>query len=276
MRRLIAASVSLFLANTALAGTVIAYDGQDVVVPVDPAAGVTLMLPGAVKIATPPRFHAIQAIVSPAPQQESGQAAPAPMDVRAFSVRATRAASERVTFVLADDRNVTVRFVPTPGADNFYEVRWQKAQSAKNKDSGYLANERAMMLALLRDDLGMGRQIVKNEIKIDRYPQLQIFLVRTYQTDGLSGYVFTVTNTSKEKLQLNPTVVAIGSPNRAVLTQMDHEILKPCSEDNSPNPRGMGCMTALRMVVKGTGALPSLSQDARAALPFMVSIKERE
>ncbi len=276
MKRFIIAAVSFVLAKSALAGTVVAYEGQDVVVPVDPAAGVTLMLPGAVKIATPPRFHSIQPIVPPASQAEPGQAAPAPMDIRAFSVRATRATAERVTFVLADDRNVTVRFIPTPGADNFYEVRWQKNQSAKNKDSGYLANERALMLALLRDDLGMGRQIVKTEIKIDRYPQLEIFLVRTFQTDGLSGYVFTVTNTSKAKLQLNPTVIAISSPNRAILTQMDHETLRPCSEDNSPNPRGTGCMTALRMVVKGTGALPALSQDARAALPFMVSIKEKE
>lgn len=262
------ALAALFVTQSAWAGTIITYEGQDVIVPVDPSAGVTLMLPGAVKIATPPRFHAIQPIVPPASQPEIGQAALLPVDVRAFSVRSIRPQAERVTFVLADDRNVTVKFIPSSGADNFYEIKWQKSQSAKIKDSGFLNNERALMLALLHDDLAMGRQIVKKEIKLDKYPQLEIFLLRTYQTDGLSGYAFTVTNTSKEKVQLNPTAIAVGTPNHAILTQIDREILNPCSED--------GCMTALRMVVRGTGNLPMLTQNARAALPFMFSIKEKE
>lgn len=276
MMRLLLTSVALLLMKPVLAGTLIAYDGQDVVVPVDPTVGVTLMLPGSVKIATPPRFHTIEPIVSPISPPVSGQEAPAPTDVRAFSIRVTRSTTERVTFVLADERSITIRFIPTPGAEHFYDVRWQKNHINKAKDSEYLSNERSLMLALLRDDLGMGRQMVKSEIRIERYPKLKIYLVRTFQTDGLSGYVFTITNSGKDTIQLNPTVLAVGQPNRAILTQLDHETLKPCFEDNSSDPKGSGCMTALRMVVRGIGALPTLSQDARAAMPFMVSVKENE
>jgi hypothetical protein len=128
---------------------------------------------------------------------------------------------------------------------------------------------------MLRDESVMSRKVLSTKIKLDRYPQLDIKLLRTFQAEGLTGYTFSFVNHTKDTLRVNPTVLSVGAPSRVILTQMDHETLSSCDIDNSPNPRGSGCMSSVRLVVRGSSAtMLGLTTDSRSQLPFMIAVKE--
>jgi hypothetical protein len=279
-RLLILFSLAIIMTGRAFAGTITVSDGQEVIVGVDPLAGVTIQLPTFVRVVTPPRQFVVVPIQAPTPPPTNGgsQEVAGSSDVRAFLIKSNGRTNgeERITFMLADERTVTIHFRAQMGSDNFVDLRYprQNQTSRSKMDSGFLASERNLMLTLLKDEQGAGRQVVNTEIKLDRYPDLRIILLRQFQSDGLTGYVFSVTNMGGQTLQINPTVLAIGQPNRAILTQLDHEILKPCKLDNSADPRGTGCMTALRMVVRGQNqGLPTLA-GIRSAMPFVAIAKD--
>lgn len=279
-RLLILFSFAMLIIGKAFASTMTVSDGQEVLVGVDPIAGVTIQLPTFVRVVTPPRQFAVIPILPPAPAPTSGgnQESASSSDVRAFLIKSNGRSNgeERITFMLADERTVTIHFRAQMGSDNFVDLRYprQNQTSRSKMDSGFLASERNLMLTLLRDESGAGRQVVNTEIKLDKYSELRIILLRQFQADGLTGYVFTLTNMGSQTLQINPTVLAIGQPNRAMLTQLDHEILKPCKLDNSADPRGTGCITALRMVVRGQSqGLPTLA-GIRSAMPFVAIAKD--
>jgi len=274
--------IPLFLLSTfsgiAAAETVQITEGQEVSIPVH-SAGITIQLPSYVRVVTPSREFQVSPIIPPqAPAQGQADAKQA-NDVRAFTINQIRGTSERITFMLADDRNVTIRFVPASTGDNFFDLRWITASrsiSRTKADQGFLGSERAMMLAMLRDEPTMGRKVMSADILFDVYPQLDIKLLRTFQADGLTGYVFSFVNSTKKTIRVNPTVLSVGMPSRLILSQMDHETLKSCADDSSSDPRGTGCMSVVRIVVRGgvAGAMPRLNVDPRAQLPFMITQKE--
>lgn len=262
--------VALLWPLVANAGRITAQDGQEITIPVG-VNGITIQLPDFVKIVTPSQSFQIRPVMPQTPPGQGGVMT----DVQAFTVRAINLGlSERITFIMTNSKTVTVLFVPGQGMDNFFDIRWPKKRSRLN-DNQFLASERALMLTMLHDFSEMDRKAMSKKVELKQYPELAVNLVRTYQSDGLSGYVFTFVNRSSKTLTVNPTVLAIGTPNRAILTQMDHNVLKSCKEDNSLNPRGTGCMSAVRIVARGEGT-PSIATNARIKMPFIVSEKEKK
>jgi hypothetical protein len=272
--------IAIALALLATANTIVVSDGDEVVVPV-PVSGLTLRLPDAVRVVTPSTTVEVRPILAPraAPTQGAPSAQqPAPaQDVRVFQVRPLRPGAEQsVTFLLADDRALSVRIVPAaPGnEDTFVDLRWAKKALGQGRTAAgdpFLSAERALLMAMLRDEHAFGWQALRKRIDLPEYPQLEFNLVRTYETDNLVGAIYTVTNRSAATVYLNQTVLALGRPNQAVLVQMDHSELRSCAEDNSAEPRGTGCLTAVRIVAR-SGSSPRalhVSPDAAAAMPFV-------
>ncbi|HYX31594.1 MAG TPA: hypothetical protein VE954_00680 [Oligoflexus sp.] len=272
MNRLINFLLPVMMSAPALGATLSVIDGQEITVPVSPD-GVTIQLPTFVKIVTPAKGHYVEPLATPATAPVEGQAQ-TQSDVRAFVIKPAKSGvAEKITFILADDRTVTVHLSPGNTADSFYDIKWApRGSSSTNiakKDSGFLTAERSLLLSMLRDEDTGSRKIVDMSLKLDRYPDLKIKLVRTYQLHGLTGYVFTLTNATGKTMVVNPTVLTIGVPNRAILTQLDHETLEPCSRNNSSDPRGTGCLTALRMVVNGSGSSSvKLGSNERLGMPY--------
>ena len=282
---MIAMTVAVLLAAAAGAGMSV-NDGDEVTVAVG-ANGVTVRLPEFVRVVTPSAGYDIRPLAAPRPAQPGANGASAPAaatDVRVFVVRALRpqAADQPVTFLMADDRSLTVNFVPAAAGareDGFVDLRWEKRaapSSGRVLSAGdqFLSAERSLLVAMLRDDRAVGRKVLQQPVALAGHPDLEVVLVRTFESEGLVGAVYTVRNTSSETVQLNQTVLALGKPNRAVLTQMDHGELRSCKEDNSPDPRGSGCMTALRVVARSgvSGGVGSLRvEHSSAAMPFVLA-----
>lgn len=293
-------ALAVVLQLVTAAAQVTVSEGEEVTVAVAPG-GVTVQLPDVVRVVTPAGDYAVRplgAARAPAAKGAGGaspQAAPekAPaenMDVRVFLVRPAKPAAgeQAITFLLADRRSVTVRFIPgTARDDTFVDIRWSSRKSAASGGRGrageqFLGSERALLLAMLRNEPSYGRKVVEETVELPGYPDLEVKLLRTYASgDGLVGGVYSFTNRSRKTVVVNPTVLAVGTPNRAVLTQMDHEELKSCGEDNSPDPRGTGCMSVVRIVSRAAGreaVTPGTMAADRpgTAMPFVLVPKAGE
>ena len=261
-------------------------DGEEVTIPIAPA-GTTVQLPDFVRVVTPAPDYSIKPLSPPRPvpanRGGASAAAAEPTDVRIFLVRAARlgAGEQPVTFVLADGRSVTARFVPGSARDeSFYDLRWMRRSGGTARTRGgeqFLAAERALLLAMMRDEQVLGRKIVKQPIELRAYPELQITLVRAYESpDGVTGGVYLFTNRSDRTVVVNPTVLAVGTPNRALLTQMDHEELRACRDDDRPDPRGTGCTSVVRIVsrTEQTGVLAEAARGA--SMPYVLTPKDKD
>lgn len=280
-----AMAVALQLVTTAAKVTV--SDGEEITVPV-PQTGVTLQLPGVVRVVTPAGDYVVKPLVPPRPAPARGQgkdegAEASGSDVRVVLVRPSKPAAgeQSVSFLLVDNRSVTVRLIPgSPRDDSFVDVRWGKrlaGTSAGGRGGGqFLASERALMLAMLRDEAGYGRKQIDRQVELPGYPNLEVVLVRSYEADGLFGAVYTFTNKADTTVVVNPTVLAVGKPNRAVLTQMDHEELRPCDQDKNPDPRGTGCTSLVRVVARREGDPGDVLDRAPSPMPFVVGPPAKE
>jgi hypothetical protein len=260
-------------------------DGEEVTLPVAPA-GLTVQLPDYVRVVTPSPEYAVKPLIPPRPPPRNGDPAAAAAaektDVRVFLIRPLRAdaAPQQVTFVLADSRSVSLTLLPgTARDDSFVDLRWPKRSGASARGRGgeqFLAGERTLLVAMMRDEPVSQRKIVDRKVELPAYPELEVKLLRTYETpEGLVGGVYTFTNRSKKTVVVNQAVLAVGTPNRAILTQMDHTELRSCKEDASPDPRGTGCMSVVRIVSRADrpDGLPAGAPGA--AMPFVLTPKEK-
>lgn len=247
MKNISVAVTSLVLSiQTAWAGTYTVTEGQDVAVAIDPK-GAIIVLPTYVKNVLEPVSFTLQDLSKPTADGKTV--------VKSFQITAKNAnpQPERITFILANDKPVNVLVTPMVKGESYVELKFPPASIRKNEvaDSPYLRNEMALMLTMLRDDNASNRRVLNEKLTIPEYPQLSFRLVRDFRADGLTGFVFLVENTTKEAIRVNHTILQFGRPNRAVMIQMDHEIMEPCSANNSADPRGTGCVSAMRLVLRG-------------------------
>jgi hypothetical protein len=284
-----ASVLALVMQLTATSAQVTVVDGQELTVPVAPT-GVTIQLPDFVRVVTPSADYSIKPLAPARPpptRPANGAPAPAaaePMDVRVFLVKALSATPQEqaVTFILTDSRSVTVRFLPGSARDDsFVDIHWMKRSTgagARGKAEGFLAPERTLLMAMLHGEASYGRKLVNQKVELPGYPELEVTLQWAYEApEGLVGGVYTLTNKAKKTVIVNPTVLAVGTPNRAVLTQMDHEELKACKDDDSPDPRGTGCTSLVRIVSRSAQTIVepgTLAPERSSSMPFVLTPKE--
>ena len=249
------------------AASLVVADGEPEKVPLDPEVGVVVQLPSYVRVVTP----ADELEVTPVETGEEG--------VRHLQVRPTSSfAEEQVTFVLGDGRSVALTFQPSEGADRFLSVKLREEPTAAARTrAGWNAMERALLAAMFRDD-PVRRSVVDEVLVFDEYPELQFRLVRLHQGDeGLVGYTFELRNLADSRVELHPEVLSVGWPNRAVFTQVDHEVLVPCAVRDVWDPDGVSCRTALRLVVRGVGGgMGATAPQVRSEAPFVVVSTDKE
>ena len=117
------------------------------------------------------------------------------------------------------------------------------------------------MLSMFADD-PYRREILDEELVYEQYEALSWHLRRRFRGDGVTGYVFLLSNRTKDTLRLDPAVLAVDQPNRAVLVQVEDEVLGSCKQPEVP------CQTVLRMVVRELGA-PSSTGPVLQSMPFV-------
>lgn len=246
----------------ARAGVHLLEEGQTVSVPFDPELGVVLQLPEAIRLVTPTTHVLLERIDSG--QDGKGSAMSPVQHLRARAPSGTPAAIELVTLVLASGSAVPMRLVPTPGADPFADLQYPPKPAEAWEQAGFLQPERELMLAMFRDE-PYRREVLDEEQIYEPYPSLSWHLRRRFRGDGLMGYVFVLENrTRKDTLRLDPSVLAVDQPNRAVLISVEDDVLAPCGKKGE----GRACQTVLRLVVRESGT-PMESGPILWGMPFV-------
>lgn len=157
--------------------------------------------------------------------------------------------TSEVLYLLADGQTVSVRQVIVPEtshADTEYTFQQQDdAQDSTDEKSDAESGtpEVALLKNMIRSDQVNGYKITVMNRVIDVGIKAEVLLVRLYQGQQLTGYVFKVKNGSYSKeLSFDVRNLAIGKPNLAVLSQIDDATLAPRGKP--------GVETYLRVVAK--------------------------
>ena len=253
-------SLFLWLHDPLARGAIlVAIANQDTPVTVNAVLGTILQLPGAVRTVTPSQYFLVQDIGGGS--REAGVKA----DIKTFHVKPVPGArTENVTFVLASGQALSLKFIPTAGGEKFYDVQIDAAR--KLKGGKFLGPEMTMMRAMLIDEPGgFSRHILVAKVKTE-FQDLEFSLARIYGATDLTGYVFKVTNQSREPLDLNLSALGFGRPSRLILAQSDQPRLEPCPFiGTSP-----ACQTIVRLVAGGPKpAQPVVGQNPSSQAPFL-------
>ena len=244
------------------AGVHVLEGGQTASVPFDPELGVVLQLPEPIRLVTPTTHVLLERIDSG--QEGKGSAMVPVQHLRARAESGGAVSTELVTLVLASGSAVSLRLVPTPGAEPFADLQYPPKPAEDWEQAGFLQPERELMLAMFRDEPHR-REVLDEEQIYEPYPSLSWHLRRRFRGDGLVGYVFVLENrTRKDTLRIDPSVLAVDQPNLAVLVSVEEDVLAPCGKKGE----GRACQTVLRLVVRESGA-PTESGPILWGMPFV-------
>lgn len=263
--------------GTASAGEYVVGPGTQPEVPLNTDVGTVVQLPEAVQLVPQTAYVIVEPLRAqgPAPAAK-GKNQPKPKPVQHLRVRlpvGQAGKPETVTFVLASGKSIPVRFVPTsPTADAFASIQWERPAS-KNFGHTFLAEERALMERMFADD-PFRRELVDERWRYDAYPQLEWHLIRRHRgMDGLVGYTIVLTLLDNKEWRFDPTVLAIGRPNRVVLSQIDAEHLAPERAIKKAERKGYPSpgvtTTVLRLVVREAGQEPTPVVHIDHEMPFL-------
>lgn len=143
---------------------------------------------------------------------------------------------DQVTFILANDTIVHLMIStiskPTPETkEHFYELRPQikEVDPLSKEQKGQNITEIELMKSMIRMDTIIGYENKSVIRKLDSgEKQIAAQLTRVYTGPKFNGYIFKITNTSKNiDYAIDVKSLALGKPNMAILSQCDQAILKP-------------------------------------------------
>lgn len=245
--------------------------GEKPQVPINTASGTMVEFPRAVKVQGNSRRFQIEAVPTEV-DSKSGK----PLNIKILNIKSRNSGeTEEVPFVLAGNKTVVLKLRSNYQAPRHHRIVFPKSnrRSPLATSGKFLSDELDMMRAMLGDknEAGFTRQIVERKLDIIGFPDgLEIKLVRRFEGRKLFGYVFKVTNTTAETLDINPHGFKHGGKGRAALLQFDRRTLHSCGE--SSRDKSKSCATALRTVVRSENYRPLTD---RSEFPFVLKGRKK-
>ena len=179
--------------------------------------------------------------------------------VLSISPRTDKAASE-VSFILANDVVVNTKLITVAAGlpdktSTFYDLKPKslKIDPISQVGEGSNITEIELMKAMIRSDkvIGYIAQAMRQEVRTG-VEEVSARLIEVYTGPKFHGYVFKVSNNSKDKnFALDVKSLTMGRPNVAILTQADDSIL-----EHGP---GKPTSTLLRIVAKPSAVYYSVT-----------------
>lgn len=245
--------------------------GEKPRVSINTSSGTMVEFPRAVKVQGNSRRFQIEAVPTEV-DSKTGK----PLNIKILNIKSRNSGQvEEVPFVLAGNKTVVLKLQSNYQAPRHHRIVFPKSirRSPFASSGKFLSNEIDMMRAMLGDksEAGFTRQIVERNLNISGFPDgLEIKLVRRFEGRKLFGYVFKVTNTTDQTLDINPHGFRHGGEGRSALLQFDRRTLHSCSD--SRNDKLKGCATALRTVVRSEKYRPLTD---RSEFPFVLKGRKK-
>ena len=147
-----------------------------------------------------------------------------------------------VTFLLADGATVKTQLLitrkPTGKRDSVYDFRpfsglQETDPHGESKKDPLAVSELDLMRGMIRGDKVTGFDLQKHDIQIAlKSDGISARLLKRYLGKDVNGYVYEILNhNSKKSVSIDLRGLSIGSPNLAVLAQIDRPNLEGNSED---------------------------------------------
>lgn len=249
---------SLWCPAKIFASTMVAIQNQESVLSINEELGSVVQLPSAVSTVTSSKYFYINDIGSVVDPTNGMK-----VDVRTFQIKPVdNARKESVTFVLADGKNISFKFIPTKNADKFYDVR---LEPIKSRSKLFMSQEMDMLKHMILDDAGdYARRLLAVQVKSD-FKKLKFKLIRMYQSSEFTGYVFQIENLASKTQTIDLSGLAFGVPNKAVLSHVDQDLLAACPLMSVTTD----CVTRLHLVIRGT---PNSTDDFKSSLSSIHSV----
>ena len=203
-------------------------------------------------------------------QAQKYQIVPANADSPNYSVLSVTprfmTGSGDVAFILSDGTIVKTRLSTVSKAlpektDSIYDFKSKESLVHQDGDAkaGASLPELDLMKAIIRGDEVSGYE-VRNLVRTisPGIKGVNIKLVRIYTGNQFNGYIFEVTNTTKDqKLFVNVQNMSLGDPNVALLGSVDNALIEPESTGRHK--------TFLRIVAKPTSIYNELKLPIQVA-----------
>ena len=174
--------------------------------------------------------------------------------------------SSEVAFILSDGTVIKTRLVVVSRAipektDSIYDFKSKESLIHQEGDASAGASllELDLMKAIIRGDEVSGYD-VRNLVRSisPGINGVNIKLVRIYTGNQFNGYIFEITNTTKDqKLFINVQNMSLGDPNVALLGSVDNALIEPESTGRYK--------TYLRIVAKPTSIYNELKLPIQVA-----------
>ncbi|MFK7827049.1 MAG: hypothetical protein AB8G05_23100 [Oligoflexales bacterium] len=174
-------------------------------------------------------------------------------DFRVLTVKPRhQKAKSSVTIILANDVIVnlffeTVRSKLHEITNTFYDFKAKRLRidPVTKTSPGGEVSEVELMKAMIRGDVVSGYNLRNLSQRVQTgFDEISARLIRVYSGPKFHGYIFKVSNNSKDKVYaLDVKILTLGRPNVALLTQADQNLIHPIKGKHE---------TLLRIVAKPT------------------------
>jgi len=139
--------------------------------------------------------------------------------------------TSRVSFILEDGKNARLEFKTVQNLESgFKELTYEvKPKAYVDVSKAPPIGEVELLKAMIRDDsvTGYKKRTLSKSVPSGRRG-VTSKLVRTYKGRNLHGYVFQLKNKmTRTKVDIDVRKLKLGSPNLAILSQADFQILAP-------------------------------------------------
>ncbi|MCX6125177.1 MAG: type-F conjugative transfer system secretin TraK [Proteobacteria bacterium] len=151
---------------------------------------------------------------------------------------------DKVTFIMSDGSIINTKLVVVPKTapektDSFYDLKRKDSlieNAEANDQTGERVSELELMKAMIRGDHVAGYQIKKLIRTIDtKVSGVNCQLVRVYTGAKFNGYIFKISSNAEGKdFEIDVTKLTLGSPNTAILSQIDESKISGSEENEKP------------------------------------------
>ena len=151
---------------------------------------------------------------------------------------------DKVTFIMSDGSIINTKLVVAPKSapektDSFYDLKRKDSLIEKaeaNDQTGERVSELELMKAMIRGDHVAGYQVKKLIRTVDtKVSGVNCQLVRIYTGAKFNGYIFKISSNAENRdFVIDVTKLTLGSPNTAILSQIDESKISGSEENEKP------------------------------------------
>jgi len=136
--------------------------------------------------------------------------------------------TSQVAFILGDSTIINTRLiVGGSGHDLVYDFKSKDTLIENDLATGSVSDLELMKILIRGEDPESFQVRTEDKLMRPGFKGVETKLTRLYRGDELNGYVFEITNVSKNSLSINIQNLMVGDPDQAILSNVEPQVIDP-------------------------------------------------